>query len=200
MYIVDRTLNTEGGADLEAQSSSLRFDTLRSKGITPLHTAAFNLNLIPWRCYCRREGANVNAKDDRWLTPLHVVCKTVAMTASAFKRADFLLRTGADETIPDNDGNTPKDLIENSDQAASLHRLMAIAPADRTWRSRGIPVLCRARSNKMLGGVGDETGGKAPCQEKEVGASATAGDHGRVMVQVVGLKAEEVFRSFVRFL
>ena len=191
----------EGGADLEARSSGLSVNGIDFEGFTPLHTAAYYK--VGTMVALLDKGGSINVKDDNGLTPLHVVCKISAKVASALEMADSLLRKGADETITDNDGNIPKDLIESgSDQALSLHRLLANAPADRRWRRRGMLVLCRARSTKVLGGGGNDDGKaqKALCRGKEAGAGAAASDPGCVLTRIVGLEIEEVFRSIVRFL
>eukprot|EP00752_Nemacystus_decipiens_P012623 g11179.t1 len=189
----------ESGADLEAKS--LRFSksgTYRVSGFTPLHSAT---DRLPNMAKLLEKGANVNVTDDNGLTPLHVVCMTAAKKALAVERADFLLRRGADETITDDDGNTPKDLIESgADPSGRLQRLLVNAPADRTWRRRGMLVLCRGRSIKVVAGDGDGKVGKVPCHGKEVGAGAAAGGRGCVLTRVVGLEDKEVFRSIVMFL
>eukprot|EP00903_Cladosiphon_okamuranus_P016609 g15321.t1 len=198
----------DGGANVEARSSSLRLGTHPFKGLSPLHTAA--CNKLESTAVLLRRGANVNAKDDDGLTPLHVLCKTSARFTSAPKTADVLLRGGADETITDNDGNTPKDLIENgSKQAPSLRRLLANAPADRMWRRRGMLVLCRALSTKVPGADREWKPGKVLCRGKEIRARSASSGHPRVLTRVVGLDVltrvvgldvEDVFRSIVTFL
>ncbi|CAM9682229.1 unnamed protein product, partial [Hapterophycus canaliculatus] len=143
--VVDALL--EAGANLEAPSSAVRLCGGYSfKGITPLHLAAF------WRKFeamasLLHKGANVNVKDHEGLTPLHVVCKSSVQVHSA-EVADFLLRRGADETVSDKDGQLALDIVEKCrDYPASgrLKRLLVKAPADRTWRRRGMLVMCRSR-------------------------------------------------------
>eukprot|EP00752_Nemacystus_decipiens_P012621 g11177.t1 len=189
----------EGAADLEAKSLRVRmYGTYRFSGFTALHSATY---LLENMAKLLEKRANINVTDDNGLTPLHVVCMTAANHALAVETADFLLRKGADETITDDDGNTPKDLIESgADPSGRLQRLLVNAPADRTWRRRGMLVLCRARSIKVVAGDGDGKVGKVPCHGKEVGAGAAAGGRGCVLTRMVGLEDKEVFRSIVMFL
>lgn len=187
----------EGGASLEARSFRMILFKYPFKGFTPLHAASINLESMRMLL---RKGANINVKDGNGQTPLHVVCKISAKVTSALTMADFMLRRGADETITDNDGYTPDDLIErDAAQAGCLHWLLVNAPADRTWRRRGMLVLCRAQTTKVLGGAGDEKSRKVSCPT-EVGAGAGGGGGVCVLTRLVVLEADEVFRTIVRFL
>lgn len=63
-----------------------------------------------------------------------------------------LLRGGADETVEDEDGNTPAQVIgtmseslERPEDVALIHEMLRRAPADRAWRRRGWLVLLRNR-------------------------------------------------------
>ncbi|CAN0393843.1 unnamed protein product, partial [Pylaiella littoralis] len=97
----------EAGANLETQSSSVwLYDQKYSfEGLKPLHVAAFWHN-VEAVVVLLRKGADINAKDAKGLTPLHVTCKCSAR-AGSFELSDLLLRWGADETATDNDGKTP---------------------------------------------------------------------------------------------
>lgn len=63
-----------------------------------------------------------------------------------------LLRGGADETVEDEDGNIPAQVIgtmseslERAEDVALIHGMLRRAPADRAWRRRGWLVLLRNR-------------------------------------------------------
>ncbi|CAM9939946.1 unnamed protein product, partial [Hapterophycus canaliculatus] len=93
-----------------------------------------------------RSSPNVNVKDHKGSTPLHLVCKSSVRAHSA-EVADFLLRRGADETVSDKNGHLAVDIIGKCmDDAAGgrLKRLLVNAPTDRTWRRRGMLVMCRS--------------------------------------------------------
>ena len=197
------------GADLEARSAGVSFTgkyhKLQFRGFTPLHVAAKYHNLETMAALLH-EGANIHARDNKGLTPLHVVCKvSVEEPYWARKSADLLVRRGANETTTDNDGHMPADLIEKSPSAGRLRRLLANAPADRTWRRRGMLVICRAHSAKLLVGVGGGRAGKALCRGSGAGAGPAAGggrgdESGCILTRVVGIEDEEVFKIIVGFL
>lgn len=139
-----------------------------------------------------------------------MLCNNSAEDAVAYAGADLLLRRGADETITNDDRNTPEEMIESStDTAGRLRRLLANAPVDRTWRRRGMLVLCRAYPEKRLGDVGNLRTAKISCQGQGVQASADGASTGAavrrngcrgVMARVVEIDAEPVFRIIVGFL
>eukprot|EP00903_Cladosiphon_okamuranus_P014959 g13847.t1 len=97
-------------------------------------------------------GADVNAKHYDDMTPLHAACSCHEPDA-----ADLLLRWGADETIVDNDGQTPSQWIPDIARASENHqprlnllsRLLHRAPQDRAWRRRGFLVMCRVHPDKL---------------------------------------------------
>ena len=91
-------------------------------------------------------GARVDA-DGIPRSALHCAC----MQGHAGCVAE-LLRGGADETVEDEDGNTPAQVIgtmseslERADDVALIHGMLRRAPADRAWRRRGWLVLLRNR-------------------------------------------------------
>ncbi len=68
---------------------------------------------------------------------------------------DFLLRSGANETILDSDGKTAADIVGEGVyemvrwDVERVRKLLANAPADRAWRRRGCLVLCRAHPDRL---------------------------------------------------
>ena len=145
---------------------------------------------------------------------------------------DLLLRSGADETITDEEGETPTDAIgqwfgEDEDEdplveeIERVRRLLANAPADRAWRRRGYLVLCRAHPDRVQlgqesssenGGVARRTRRRAKLakaegsRDSETAGGATAArkkscmQWAGVVVNVLGIHEEGVFRTIVGFL
>ncbi len=70
---------------------------------------------------------------------------------------DQLLRSGADETILDEWGETAADAVARdvgeeyrvAEDEERVHKLLADAPADRAWRRRGYLVMCRAHPDRV---------------------------------------------------
>ncbi|CAN0303250.1 unnamed protein product, partial [Ectocarpus fasciculatus] len=130
-----------------------------------------------------RHGADVNACDDEGYTPLHSAAEhdqagaidaliqaganiesstsdlhgrrhAVATGKGLEATVDLLLRWGADETVVNNDGNTPADLLDDHDDGnnktcseAEIERvrlLLTRAPANRAWRRRCWLVMLRS--------------------------------------------------------
>lgn len=117
-------------------------------------------------------GANVNHKCAFAQTPLHHAALTVMaddpyLTWEAEDVVDLLLRSGADETIVDDDGLTtcniankelrefveeeddPEERAEHEDVVRRVRKLLANAPADKAWRRRGFWALCRAHPDRL---------------------------------------------------
>ena len=87
------------GADVNARNN---------KGVTPLHLAAYFLRYNrPTKSIeiLLKAKADVNAQDNEGLTPLHYSVKS-----DNYKACDFLLRHGADNTITNNQRNSPLDV------------------------------------------------------------------------------------------
>ncbi|CAN0123146.1 unnamed protein product [Pylaiella littoralis] len=194
----------EAGASLEAQTAGVRFSiNYDSKGMTPLHVAVY-LRKSGAMVALLRKGANINAKDLQGLTPLHVLCKTSAKPDPA-EAADLLLRQGADETATDNDGKTPGELIEeDADLTGRLAGLLNNAPADRTWRRRGMLILCRTSADKVQGEDREGRASKLLCSgmgvQSGVAAVGRGQGIGRLLAKVVKLEDDAVFRMIVGFL
>eukprot|EP00752_Nemacystus_decipiens_P005635 g5099.t1 len=200
----------EAGADTETR--------IRDSGNTPLHHAAFtdsNGNNVR---ALLEGGANVNASGRDGNTPLHAACGHARRSA-----VELLLRWGADERLVDKSGRTAEDAVGEWAQYGGLDeydderraddelicRMLARAPADRSWRRRRWLVLARSCPNKVAlteegssddGGGG---GGGTGCDAGQGGSGAqdqTGIELGRVVGALVGLNEEGTFRSVVGFL
>lgn len=201
----------EAGADLEAESARvICYDQkYEFKGLTPLHAAALH-KTVQTMPGLLDNGADINAKDDNGHTPLHVICLTSADKWRVHAAADLLLRRGADETITNDDGYTPEELIDsNADSTGCLKRLLANARGDKAWRRRGTLVLCRAYTEKRLGDLWNRRTGKISCKGQGIGTSAAGAGAGAaglgnkwvgMLVRAVEMDAEAVFRTIVGFL
>ena len=148
----------EAGAHIDA-----RDDT----GATPLHYAAGCFFLEAAAALCHH-GTDINARDLRQSTPLHVAAAMAGDQGTA-NMVDFLLRSGADETIVDEDGKAAVDVVRQRHQFEEdcyyedgreveaehlelVRDLLANAPADRADRAlrlRVYLVLCRAHPDRM---------------------------------------------------
>ena len=141
----------EAGADTEAKDSQC---------CTPFHGAALRLCFDAVRALLKH-GADVDALDSFGGTPLLCAALAFGIVADqcgAAEMVDLLLRSGADETIVNNQGDTAADVVwdhaEYQDErlakgAERVRNLLASAPADRAWRRRGYLVLCRAHPSRV---------------------------------------------------
>eukprot|EP00752_Nemacystus_decipiens_P007341 g6567.t1 len=136
----------QAGANIESRD---RF------GCTPLHNAAGRLRREPLLALLEL-GADVNAQDQDQDTSLHWAAAN-AGAGEAAEVVDSLLRSGADETIINDDGKAVMDVVgvlageelQASEDLDRVRKLLAKAPADRAWRRRGYLVLCRAHPGKV---------------------------------------------------
>ncbi|CAM9626260.1 unnamed protein product, partial [Laminaria digitata] len=171
----------EAGADIEATVDE------DGGGGTTLHAAAV------MRCYeaalaLLKLGANMEARNAFGYSPLHGAARQGGKEG-AVEMVDLLLRWGADETVVDRDGNRAVDLVGSSlaeddesrreDELVRLQKMLENAPADRAWRRRGVLALCRAFPDR---------------------ARAGADDFSSVLVTLLGLAEEGLFRETVLFL
>ncbi|CAM9192128.1 unnamed protein product, partial [Ectocarpus fasciculatus] len=87
---------------------------------------------------------NVHARDLGDDTPLHTASSWSSVTG-----VELLLRWGADEQLTNKSGDTPADIVgawglvydEVDADDQRIRRMLARAPADRSWRRRGWLVL-----------------------------------------------------------
>eukprot|EP00752_Nemacystus_decipiens_P010506 g9357.t1 len=153
----------EAGANIQVRNSYNQ---------TPLHIAAGRLNLTMVRAFLKH-GLDANDRCQFAQTPLHEA--TVRAVSAPRRRreaagvVDLLLRSGADETLVDDDGNTAGDLAnkelsevtvdededeesDDTDHESAVERvreLLANAPADKAWRRRGYWALCRTHPGRL---------------------------------------------------
>ena len=230
----------EAGADPEAVL------TAAADGLTPLQVAALRriASVGTIRALLDR-GANVNVRDPSEQTPLHMTC-----SRSSADAVEVLLLWGADETLVDGSGGTPADVVgdwdpdceedellyqEDSEFDARIQqrvvdnerirRMLATAPADRSWRRRGWLVMCRSRQVRLQLSDDCETGngagvvgrqGSAGSSSKVAKTGGTGGegrgegekdagyrpevDFGRLVGRLVGMETENTFRLVLGFL
>lgn len=131
---------------------------IKAKGVAggnPLHVAAACLS-VESALVLLRHGAQVNSRASSPSTPLHCAA-FLAGKQGAAEMVDFLLRSGADETIKNEDGFSAADRIgygvEEQDRVAEdferVCKLLASASVDRAWRRRSLFVLSRAHPNRV---------------------------------------------------
>lgn len=194
----------EAGADVEARNDL---------GLTPLLSAASGRRIEAVRALVNH-GADINAKGPHGKTPLH---RAAAHTAwIGIEVVDFLLRSGADETLVDKYGRTPADEIKGyfAKDKANVERarkLLAEAPVDRTWRRRGLLLMCIARHGRgQLPGAasdisipGDDTEGTSNTETSgnDVVEERPEGGWAGVSGWLAGLKPlqEGILRKIIEF-
>ncbi|CAM9935787.1 unnamed protein product, partial [Pylaiella littoralis] len=201
------------GADIEAKTSM---------GYTPLQVSCVVGQISSSSAiYALLEGgAEVNSTGfDGW-TQLYRACNF-----SSLAGVELLLRWGADENLTDVVGDTAADILGlweededvgdiRSEQRKAddqrIRRILARAPADRSWRRRGWLVLCRdptvtkvQLATKSCRGDRSTKVAKAGCDLRRVcdqPGYRTVDDMGDLVRRVVLLEQEDVFRVVVGFL
>ena len=157
-------------------------------------------------------GADVNAQDEDQDTPLHVAVYNAGEQGAA-EVIDSILRSGADETILNGEGKTAMDVA--GDEFERVRELLANAPADRTWRRRGYLVLCRAHPDRLqrmqdvfsapTGTAhrtrrADAIGNNGGAVEGGTAGERVGGGWAVVVVRVLELQEEDIFRTIVGYL
>ena len=205
----------EAGAYIEPRDST---------GATPLHYAA-EVFSFEAAAALLDHGADINARGLKQSTPLHYAA-TMAGAEDAADMVDFLLRSGADETVVDDDGKSAVDVIgqrfELEDGACYedgseveiedlelVRDLLVYAAADRADRARRLRiylVLCRAHPDRVQqvqksssGHVGAGRGARGVAMLP--GAEGGRGDGavgGRTMGRRTGVDCEDVVARVVR--
>ena len=193
---------------------------------TPLVMAACTLTLDALAALLKH-AALVNNRTPDLRTALHYAA-TNAGRQGAAEAVDILLRSGADETVLDDNGAAAADVVaedvEEEDRLAEdvdrVHKLLANAPADRAWRRRGYLVLCRARPDRVQqtpesSRENTEVGRRTHRGDKLARAEALSfkeavgrgvldkragGEWMDVVARVVGLQEEGIFRTIVGYL
>ncbi|CAM9782521.1 unnamed protein product [Ectocarpus sp. 12 AP-2014] len=168
-------------------------------------------------------GSDVNVRNDYDHTPLHVACMCINVSA-----AELLLRCGADEMLKDDDGSTPADVVggmgdgdltdeEIETDHQRIRRVLARAPADRSWRRRGWLVLSRCCSTRVhiahrgsnSGSNGNSNGccikvarvsGKESHEDDEETEDKIMSDWKDLVRKLVGLEVDGLFRLVGDFL
>ena len=213
--------NRAGAIDVLVEAGT-NIESRDARGRTHVHNASYNLSHKALQSLLIH-GATVNAQSDTLTTPL-IMAAAKAGTQGAAEVVNALLRAGADETIVDSQGNKAADLIgediEEDHLVEDVERvleLLANAPADRAWRRRGYLVLCRAhpgrvQQNRMAISDTDHTDTARRIRSRlKQARAATKGDRssvddrtgvdwGAVMVKVLSLQEEGVFRTIVGYL
>lgn len=187
----------EAGADIEVRDVH---------GGTPLHNAAI-VGSYSFMLALLQMGPDINKKDKGGLTPLHHACWGGPKSPARVDAVDLLLRWGADETLSDDDGKTPSQLLRGythpNDDGPSLERvtnLLAHAPQDRAWRRRGFVVMCRALPDRpRLVVEKADTAAEAIEQRPQQRPRRSQGFDG-VAAWLMTLGDEDVFRKIMGFL
>ncbi|CAM9435338.1 unnamed protein product [Ectocarpus fasciculatus] len=206
----------EAGADVNAQETGYGYGTPL---LIALDWSVSNGDVSIGAIRALLEGgADVHARGERDQTPLHMACKQWYAAA-----VELLLRWGADETLTNDDGNTPAEEaaychagnMSEEDNIQRIHRMLARAPADRSWRRRGWLVLSRYHPTRVEIEIvnGSNNSISKGCSNKV--ATVSGEDSSRdveetedqmvielrgLVGRLVGLEADSVFRLVVGFL
>lgn len=164
--VADANSNTPLHAAATANATSESIDVLVKAGAdmeakdrgdcTPLHNATIQFSLEGMLALLKH-GANIDALNAQLRTPL-VFAASHAGTPGAMEVVQFLLKSGADETIVDDHDRPAVEVVgwltEGYDDNVGrdiehVRQLLANAPADRNWRRKGYLVLCRAHLDRV---------------------------------------------------
>lgn len=215
----------EAGANVRAKNSH---------GDTVLHSAVDDntrmcLQAVTALLTHRAVVNSVNSMNNAKHTALHYAACNAGTPGTA-EMVDLLLRSGADETILDENGAKAEGIIGNlveglgfqplTDDVERVRNLLANAPADRAWRRRGYLVLCRVRPDRVQrrqdinnprAAVGYRTrdnsklarAGDSSGDESGCGGTVearTGGNWAGVVARVLELREEGIFRKIVGYL
>lgn len=196
----------DGYASTEARNLS---------GCTPIHQAASTLGMDALVALVER-GANVDAQDIDLRTPLFKASFFAGRQGEA-EMVDLLLRSGADETIPDVEGSVAADVVGEGllghfvpgpqiENAERVRQLLATAPVDKMWYRRGYLVMCRQFRGRIRPGRSSLCACRraAGCR-RAVGCRCAVGCMcaaacGRCVVWTVSVEEGGIFRKIVGYL
>lgn len=204
----------DAGADVDAPNGD---------GMTPLMYAAASPD-YDGTLALLRHGASVKARDCRGFSVLHHACEGLHDLSA--QKVSLLLKSGADETLADNDNKTASQVVGRVDPGhllacglrAETDRVRGVLTKGPTirWRRRGLFIMCRYFPGRMLlslGGRGSRRD-RADRRAAKRAATATGGAGGVAGAGVVGVrdewqnaaigvvkvKGEDIFRNIVSFL
>jgi ankyrin repeat protein len=124
---IKKLLNT--GTDINIRAKTGYTDMICS-GSTPLHVASRSRVNIEVLTYLLEQGANMEARNERGHTPLHIAVKY-----GTIEHVNVLLRAGAKMNVHDSQGKTPLHFASHKGDIASLEALLH-AGADPEARDR----------------------------------------------------------------
>lgn len=180
-------LLVKAGADIEAKTTG---------GVTPLASAAFRGDLQSMRILLQN-NAEVNSRSGCGATPLHMALNKYNCSEAA---VSLLLRSGADETMKDDDGHTAMDVLRTNSRLQPavkerIRQLLDNAPKDKKWRRRGWLVMLRARGLREA-----ETLNVSKTKNNRNGSGSGREEVVCMVDFLVQLNEEGVFRGIVAFL
>lgn len=200
----------EAGANIEARDED---DDTALNYLAQYHASA------PMRALVGH-GADINTQNGNGDTPLHFAARAAGDQGAA-ALVDFLLRSGADETVVNRSNETAADVVgrrehedDTKENMEGVRRLLANAPADRAWRRRGLLLLCIARyggglqHNPDSSCAGNSPGGdvQEPSRTGPAGGSTVVEERGdgewdrfAAWVGELGLGKEGILRAIVGF-
>ncbi|CAN0333169.1 unnamed protein product, partial [Pylaiella littoralis] len=144
----------EAGASIPNEDGNPTYSPVSSAAVRLAYGMALSL---------LEHGSKVNVDEHDGETPLALVL-SMAQAPGCAKMVDLSLRWGADET-----DTSVADVMSKSDfhdwegDVRRVKKLLANVPADRAWRCRGLPILCRAFPDRCL----PEREPEGSCREKQ---------------------------------
>ena len=198
----------DAGANIEARDS---------EDDTPLNYFAQYHAIEPMRALVSR-GADINTQNQNGDSPLHFAARAAGDKGAA-DLIDFLLKSGAEESMVNRNNEAPSDVVgqrghedDTEENMGQVRTLLANAPADRAWRRRGLLLLCIARY-RADGQQSTCSAGAIPCIDVQKPSSMElpgsgfvkeggGGEWNRCAAWVAGLvqSNEGIFRTIVSFM